>query len=70
MKIRNLLALAAATLIWSANASAGETVTLTDIAGREVTVEVPVKHMILGEGRFLPSIGILDRRNDGRLQIA
>ncbi|HAI32859.1 MAG: Fe3+-hydroxamate ABC transporter substrate-binding protein [Thalassospira sp.] len=66
MKIRNLLALAAATLIWSANASAGETVTLTDIAGREVTVEVPVKHMILGEGRFLPSIGILDPENPVR----
>ncbi|KXJ59273.1 MAG: Fe3+-hydroxamate ABC transporter substrate-binding protein [Thalassospira sp. Nap_22] len=66
MKIRNLLALAAATLIWGANASAGETVTLTDIAGREVTVEVPVKHMILGEGRFLPSIGILDPENPVR----
>ncbi|BDW88609.1 ABC transporter substrate-binding protein [Thalassospira tepidiphila] len=66
MKIRNLLALAAATLIWGANASAGETVTLTDIAGREVTVEVPVKHMILSEGRFLPSIGILDPENPVR----
>ncbi|GAA0633347.1 ABC transporter substrate-binding protein [Thalassospira tepidiphila] len=66
MKIRNLLAFAAATLIWGANASAGETVTLTDIAGREVTVEVPVKHMILGEGRFLPSIGILDPENPVR----
>ncbi|MBP3127638.1 ABC transporter substrate-binding protein [Thalassospira sp. ER-Se-21-Dark] len=66
MKIRNLLAFAAATLIWGASASAGETVTLTDIAGREVTVEVPVKHMILGEGRFLPSIGILDPENPVR----
>ncbi|MBO6804856.1 MAG: ABC transporter substrate-binding protein, partial [Thalassospira sp.] len=66
MKIRNLLAFAAATLIWGTNASAGETVTLTDIAGREVTVEVPVKHMILGEGRFLPSIGILDPENPVR----
>ncbi|WP_417837481.1 ABC transporter substrate-binding protein [Thalassospira tepidiphila] len=66
MKIRDLLAFAAATLIWGANAFAGETVTLTDIAGREVTVEVPVKHMILGEGRFLPSIGILDPENPVR----
>jgi len=66
MKIRNLFAVAVATLIWSASASAGETVTLTDIAGREVTVEVPVKHMILGEGRFLPSIGILDPENPVR----
>ncbi|AXO15284.1 ABC transporter substrate-binding protein [Thalassospira indica] len=66
MTIRNLFAVAVATLIWGASASAGETVTLTDIAGREVTVEVPVKHMILGEGRFLPSIGILDPENPVR----
>ncbi|KJE37197.1 Fe3+-hydroxamate ABC transporter substrate-binding protein [Thalassospira sp. HJ] len=66
MKMRNLVYLAAATLIWGTHASAGETVTLTDVSGREVTVEVPVKHMILGEGRFLPSIGILDPENPVR----
>ncbi|WP_349599550.1 ABC transporter substrate-binding protein [Thalassospira sp. NFXS8] len=41
-------------------------VTLTDVAGHEVTVNVPVKYMILGEGRFLPSIGILDTENPVR----
>jgi len=66
MKFRNLLSLAAATVMCAMNASAGETVTLTDVSGREVTVEVPVKHMILGEGRFLPSVGILDPENPVR----
>ncbi|PKR55215.1 ABC transporter substrate-binding protein [Thalassospira marina] len=41
-------------------------VTLTDVAGHDVTVNVPVKYMILGEGRFLPSIGILDPENPVR----
>ncbi|MBR9901524.1 MAG: ABC transporter substrate-binding protein [Rhodospirillales bacterium] len=66
MKFRNLLSLAAASMMCAMGASAGETVTLTDVSGREVTVEVPVKHMILGEGRFLPSIGILDPENPVR----
>lgn len=42
---------------------AAETVTLTDLAGRSVQVSVPVRSMILGEGRFLPSLAILDRRD-------
>ena len=42
-------------------ARAGEEITLTDLAGREVTLSVPVERMILGEGRFLPSLAILDR---------
>lgn len=44
-------------------AHAKSSVTLTDIAGREVSVNVPVETMILGEGRFLPTIAILDRAN-------
>lgn len=42
-------------------AHAKDLVTLTDVAGREVQVAVPVDYVILGEGRYLPSIGILDR---------
>ncbi len=34
---------------------------ITDVAGRTVTVDVPVRKIILGEGRFLPSLAILDR---------
>ncbi len=41
-------------------AQAEDTVTLTDLAGREVRVRVPVGKMILGEGRFLPSLAILE----------
>lgn len=44
-------------------AKAGETVELTDLAGRTVSVQVPVQRIILGEGRFLPTLAILDRDN-------
>lgn len=66
MKLNRFLSFLTATVIGTSLAQAGETVTLTDVSGREVTVEVPVKHMILGEGRFLPSIGILDPENPVR----
>ena len=66
MKLNRFLSFLVATVIGTSVAQAGETVTLTDVSGREVTVEVPVKHMILGEGRFLPSIGILDPENPVR----
>ncbi|MFV1850080.1 MAG: ABC transporter substrate-binding protein [Thalassospira sp.] len=73
MTFKHLRRLVAASFIITAAAqsaataaNAGETITLTDVSGREVTLEVPVKHMILGEGRFLPSIGILDPENPVR----
>ena len=66
MKFNRLLSFVAAAVLCATTARAGETITLTDVAGREVTVEVPIKHMILGEGRFLPSIGILDPENPVR----
>ena len=40
--------------------AAAETVRVTDLAGRTVEVRVPVKTMILGEGRFVPTLAILD----------
>ncbi|AXO15556.1 ABC transporter substrate-binding protein [Thalassospira indica] len=40
-----------------------ETVTVTDIAGREVAVNVPIKRAILGEGRQLYIIAAIDREN-------
>lgn len=43
-----------------------ETIAVTDVAGRTVQVQVPVKKMILGEGRFLPSLAILDREDPVR----
>lgn len=36
-------------------------VTITDIAGREVTVEAPAKRIILGEGRQIYLLGVLER---------
>lgn len=66
MKFKCLLALATLTSMIDGLAQAKETITLTDVSGREVTIEVPVKHMILGEGRFLPSLGILDPENPVR----
>jgi iron complex transport system substrate-binding protein len=61
--LAHLPAVAAALLLSLASpaAKAGDTVTLTDIAGRTVELNLPVKTMILGEGRFLPTIAILDR---------
>ncbi len=56
---RGLVA-AACLLCAAAPAGADETVTVTDLAGRQVTLTVPVKTMILGEGRFLPTLAILD----------
>lgn len=35
-------------------------ITVTDIAGREVTVNAPVKRILLGEGRHLYLIASLD----------
>ena len=66
MKFKCLLALAPLMSMIGGLAQAKETITLTDVSGREVTIEVPVKHMILGEGRFLPSLGILDPENPVR----
>lgn len=37
--------------------------TITDVVGRQVTIETPVKRVILGEGRQIYLLGILDREN-------
>jgi len=43
-----------------AQADGRQTITVTDLAGREVTVQAPISSMILGEGRHLPAIAVLD----------
>lgn len=40
-----------------------ETITVTDIAGRSVTVEKNPQHVVLGEGRMVYSVAILDSDN-------
>ncbi|MBO6838753.1 MAG: Fe3+-hydroxamate ABC transporter substrate-binding protein, partial [Alphaproteobacteria bacterium] len=54
---------AAAIFIAAVSAQAKDLVTVTDLAGRTVEVAVPVQRIVLGEGRFLPSLGILDRED-------
>lgn len=46
--------------LFSADTMAGETVTITDITGREVEVSVPVERVILGEGRQIYFVAALD----------
>lgn len=58
--------LVAVLLMVGTEGAARNTITLTDLAGRDVTVTVPVRSMILGEGRFLPSLAILDREDPVR----
>ncbi len=55
----SLAALIVAVVCFAHAAAAGE-VTVTDVAGRNVTINVPVKSVILGEGRFLPTLAILE----------
>lgn len=64
-----VLAVALCTLLMM-QAAIAEPVQVTDVSGRQVTVNVPVKSLILGEGRFLPTLGILERENPVRLVAA
>lgn len=38
-------------------------ITVTDIAARKITLDKPAQKIILGEGRFIAAIGILDRKD-------
>ncbi|PSJ47401.1 ABC transporter substrate-binding protein [Zobellella endophytica] len=55
-------AITAVAAVWSLALSA-ETITVTDIANRQVEVEVPVQRVILGEGRQVYLTAVLDREN-------
>ncbi|MEN5082688.1 ABC transporter substrate-binding protein [Bosea sp. TWI1241] len=52
---------ALAGLVGLALPAAAETITVTDIIGRTVKVEAPVKRIILGEGRQIYFVAALDR---------
>lgn len=45
------------------SANAAQTRTVTDLAGRTVAIPAQVKRVILGEGRYIPAMAILDREN-------
>ncbi|RCK40739.1 MULTISPECIES: ABC transporter substrate-binding protein [Thalassospira] len=53
-------AIAAVALMVAGTVHAAETVTITDVAGREVSVKVPAKKLILGEGRLIYGLATLD----------
>lgn len=40
---------------------ASDVVTLTDIAGRTINLKRPISKVLLGEGRFLPTLAILEK---------
>jgi len=47
----------------SATSATAETITVTDIAGRTVEVERNPEHIVLGEGRMIYSLAVLDNEN-------
>ena len=55
-------------LMLLASVAAGEARDVTDLAGRTVTVPGKVERIIIGEGRYVPALAILDRDDPiGRL---
>jgi len=62
MTLRALLG-ATAPILFAASLAQAEPITLTDIAGREVTVDAPVERVILGEGRQVFFTSVLDGEN-------
>ncbi|MBD9543575.1 ABC transporter substrate-binding protein [Ensifer adhaerens] len=62
MRFFNRVAAAAASLcVLFSTAAFADVVTLKDVTGRDVEVNVPVEHVILGEGRQIYFLGALDR---------
>ncbi|MFX4229235.1 MAG: hypothetical protein ACFHHU_15600 [Porticoccaceae bacterium] len=53
-------AFAALTMLVAGTAQAAEQVTVTDVTGREVSVNLPVERVILGEGRLIYGLATLD----------
>ncbi|RVI63078.1 ABC transporter substrate-binding protein, partial [Sinorhizobium meliloti] len=62
MKFFNKVAAAAAGFcLFISSIALADTVKVTDVTGREVEVNVPVEHVILGEGRQIYFVGALDK---------
>lgn len=57
---------ASAALAVSAPSASAETITVTDVAGRSVEVEKDPSAIVLGEGRMIYSIALLDREDPFR----
>ncbi|GAA4230049.1 iron complex transport system substrate-binding protein [Sagittula marina] len=65
MTLHSLLG-ASALSLFAASLVQADPITLTDIAGREVTVDAPVERVILGEGRQIFFASVLDREDPFR----
>ncbi|MDS9470164.1 ABC transporter substrate-binding protein [Paracoccus sp. MBLB3053] len=61
--LARLFALTTAFCAVQFSAAFADPLTLTDIAGREVTIEAPAERIILGEGRQIYLLGALEREN-------
>lgn len=61
-----LPALLAALLLLAGRPAAADTVTVTDLAGRTLEITRPVERIMLGEGRYLTALAILDRDDPTR----
>lgn len=64
---RLLTAVLALGAVW---AQADDRITITDLAGRTVSIPAQVDRILLGEGRLLPVIGMLDPANPARRLVA
>ncbi|MFG6138818.1 ABC transporter substrate-binding protein [Halomonas sp. B23F22_10] len=58
-----LKAVAGTALALGSTAALAEEITVTDVAGREVTIDAPVDRVILGEGRQIYLLGALQPEN-------
>ncbi len=65
MHFRPFLGAAALSLL-AASPTLADPITLTDIVGREVTLDAPVERVILGEGRQIFFTAVLDGKNPFR----
>ena len=54
-------------LLQGTAAARAEPITLHDLAGQEVTLPAPAKRVLLGEGRFIQALFLLERRDPASL---
>ncbi|KAA2213161.1 ABC transporter substrate-binding protein [Teichococcus oryzae] len=64
MTLRSLFCAVALTLFaWTPGGAEAETIRLRDLAGQDVVLQAPAKRVLLGEGRFIHALALLERNN-------
>ncbi|WP_339775141.1 ABC transporter substrate-binding protein [uncultured Thalassospira sp.] len=66
VKLTKCLIVTAGFMLTGAGMVCARPITITDIAGRTMTVDAPVQRVVLGEGRQLYIIAALDRENPAK----